>query len=960
MYVFILTSYVFCFSGCTSAKQHFSNFTDEYALLSLKASITKDPDGILTHNWTANTSVCNWFGVRCGVRRRRVTALDLSGMDLLGTIPPEIGTIPPSISNLTSLEIIALARAGLSGKLPRDVSNLSLLTSFNAGANNLDGNVWDSFCNLSRLEHLILEDNYLHGSIPHCLGYLQNLKSLSLVNNSLMGPIPQSIFNISILEELYLEFNNLSGELPDNLGDLLPNIKELFLNNNKLTGSIPTSVSNATKLSLLHLESNQLSGYVPATLGNLHELEKLYLHKNHLTVKPTTEVSFLSSLTNCRKLRTLWLGLNPLKLELRSSMGNFSASLEELNMYSSEIQGCIPHAIGNVTNLRYLNFADNNLKGHVPNALGRLPKIQRLFLGGNKLQGSIPIGLCQLQSIGNFDLSANRLTGFIPSCLENMTSLRDVRLHDNQLLSSIPMELCDVRDLVHLDISSNNLQGSLPIGIGNFKLAEFIDLSDNMLSGRIPSTINGLQELRYFSLSGNMLQGFIPPTFSQLRSLQSLNLSRNELSGGIPKDLEGLSYLEYFNVSFNKLKGEIPSGGPFGKFSAASFMGNPGLCGPPRLQVPPCKKYSHRKQKQRLLLKIILPVLASGLLLLILTFFMMRQNKKKSDIPLQDDCHMIKSTRRISYFELLAATNQFGESNFIGAGAFGSVYRAVLSDGIEVAVKVFNMEVREAFQSFDPECEILRNIKHRNLVQTISSCSNLDFKVLVFKYMTNGSLDKWLHASDHHLSFTQRLSIMIDVASAIEYLHHGYSAPVVHRDLKPSNVLLDDDMVAHVSDFGLARLLDEGQSTLLSNNLATIGYMAPEYGSGGLVSTKADVYSYGILMMETFSGKKPTDLMFEADMSLKHWIHDECHGGGSFINVIDPKLLNEDGGDWSTFKEQCFSWVMELALSCTEEVPHNRNNMIEVVARLMNIRKQLLASIKVVGYGLEYEAIPNL
>lgn len=833
------------------------------------------------------------------------------------------------------------------GKLPRDVSSLSLLIYFTAEANSLDGNIWESFCDLSRLEFLGLSNNYLHGSIPRCLGYLQNLKSLSLMNNSLMGPIPQSIFNFSMLEGLYLEFNNLSGELPDNLGDLLPNIKELFLNNNKLTGSIPTSVSNATKLSHLHLENNQLTGFVPATLGNLHELEKLYLHSNHLTVKPTTTgVCFLSSLTNCRKLRTLWLGFNPLKLELPSLMGNFSASFEELNMYSSEIQGSIPHAIGNVTNLRYLNLEDNNLKGHVPDALGRLPKTQQLFLGGNKLQGSIPIGLCQLRSIGDFDLSANRLTGFIPSCLGNMTSLRDVRLQNNQFSSSIPMELCDVRDLVYLDISSNNLHGSLPVGIGNFKLAEFIDLSYNKLSGRIPSMINGLQELNYFSLSGNMLQGFILTTFGQLRSLQSLDLSRNELSGGIPKDLEGLSYLEYFNVSFNKLEGEIPSGGPFVKFSAGSFMGNLGLCGPPRLQVPPCPMLSDRKQKQSLILKIILPVLASGLLLLILTFFMMRQHKKEGGIPVQDNSHMITSTRRISYFELLAATNQFGESNLIGVGAFGSVYRAVLSNGIEVSVKVFNTEVRKAFRSFDAECEILRNIRHRNLVQTITSCSNLDFKALVFKYMTNGSLAKWLHASGHLLSFTQRLSIMIDVASAIEYLHHGYSTPVVHRDLKPSNVLLDDDMVAHVSDFGLARLLDQGQSTMLSNNLSTIGYMAPEYGLGGLVSTKADVYSYGILLMETFSGKRPTNSMFEAEMSLKHWMHDECCGGGSLSNVIDPKLMNEDGGDWSTFKEQCFSWVMELALSCTEEMAHNRNNMIEVTARLKKIRKQFLASIK--------------
>ncbi|KAJ8443081.1 hypothetical protein Cgig2_004286 [Carnegiea gigantea] len=271
-------------------------------------------------------------------------------------------------------------------------------------------------------------------------------------------------------------------------------------------------------------------------------------------------------------------------------------------------------------------------------------------------------------------------------------------------------------------------------------------------------------------------------------------------------------------------------------------MGNPGLCDSPILQVPPCPRLSNKKQKQSLILKIILPMVASGLLLLILTFFMMRQHKKNSGIPVQDDSHMIKSTRRISYFELLAATNQFGENNFIGAGAFGLIYRAVLLDGIEVVVNVFNTEVPEAFGNFDAECEILRNIRRRNLVQTIST---------------------------------------------IECLHRGYSTLVVRHDLKLSNVLLDDDMVAHISVFGLARLLDEGQLTILSNNFTTTGF----------VSTKADVYSYGILLIETFSRKKPTDSMFDADMSLKHWIHDECCGGGSLINVIDPKLLNEDGVD---------------------------------------------------------------
>ncbi|KAL8507859.1 hypothetical protein ACS0TY_018415 [Phlomoides rotata] len=134
--------------------------------------------------------------------------------------------------------------------------------------------------------------------------------------------------------------------------------------------------------------------------------------------------------------------------------------------------------------------------------------------------------------------------------------------------------------------------------------------------------------------------------------------------------------------------------------------------------------------------------------------------------------------------------------------------------------------------------------------------------------MPNANLEKWLYSHNYFLDVNQRLDIMIDVASALEYLHHGYSTPIVHCDLKPSNVLLDEDMVAHVSDFGISKLLGEEQSTVLTNTLATLGYIAPEYGLEGLVSTRCDVYSYGVMLMETFTRKRPNDDMFGGDLSL--------------------------------------------------------------------------------------------
>jgi len=186
-----------------------------------------------------------------------------------------------------------------------------------------------------------------------------------------------------------------------------------------------------------------------------------------------------------------------------------------------------------------------------------------------------------------------------------------------------------------------------------------------------------------------------------------------------------------------------------------------------------------------------------------------------------------KGYERISYYELEQATEGFNESNLLGNGSFSMVYKGVLKDGTLFAAKVFNVQLEGVFKSFDTECEILRNLRHRNLTKVITSCSNLDFKALVLEYMPNGTLDKWLYSHNLFLNLLQRLAIMIDVASAMDYLHNGYSTPVVHCDLKPSNVLLDQEMVAHVSDFGIAKMLGAGEAFVQTRTIATIGYIAP-------------------------------------------------------------------------------------------------------------------------------------
>jgi LRR receptor-like serine/threonine-protein kinase FLS2 len=248
------------------------------------------------------------------------------------------------------------------------------------------------------------------------------------------------------------------------------------------------------------------------------------------------------------------------------------------------------------------------------------------------------------------------------------------------------------------------------------------------------------------------------------------------------------------------------------------------------MQVPQCKEGVSRPKKTTIahILKYALPTIGSTILVVVaLVLVWIRCQNRNKKIPVEANSLPLATWRRISQQELLQASDGFNASNLLGKGSFGSVYQGTLSDGIIVAIKVFNLVVEGAFKSFDTECEVLRNIRHRNLVKIISTCSNTDFKSFVLEYMPNGNLEKWLYSEDHCLSVLQRLNIMIDLASALEYLHHGYSTPIVHCDLKPSNVLLDEDMVAHVADFGIAKLLGDGDSMMRTITLATIGYMAP-------------------------------------------------------------------------------------------------------------------------------------
>ncbi|KAK4364770.1 hypothetical protein RND71_016128 [Anisodus tanguticus] len=854
------------------------------------------------------------------------------------------GQLPSNLDKCKELKYLSLSYNQFTGHIPNEIENQSAIQRLSLRRNNLVGILPSSVGNLSNLEMLDLGQNSLHGGIPQEFEHLVNLKEVYLGPNSLSGEVPRLMYNISGLKKISFVANELSGTLPSNIGSSLPNLEGLYLGENRFTGLIPTSIVNSTKLIQLDLGRNLFSGHVPMNLGNLQQLQFINLQVNQLMNGPSTdELSFLTSLSNCKYLKTVQIGGNQFNGSLPKSLGsgNWSFSLEYFIAPNSGITGKIPTTISKLRNLEWLSLAHNKLIGSIPPDLGNLRNLQRFSLENNNIDGIIPTNLCNMENLYQIILGKNQLSGEIPSCFGNISSLRELYLDSNALISTIPSTFWRNKDISILNLSSNLLNGSFAVEMGNSKSLRILHLSGNQFSNQIPSTIGQLQSLVSLSLSMNMLDGPIPELFEDLVSLEYLDLSSNNLSGMIPKSLRNLEHLTYFNVSFNGLTGEIPEGGPFVNFTAESFVGNPALCGSSRFHVMQCRVSSlNRTRKSKVLTSILASVSSGVLVATIFIVLFLKCRKRSKELPVVDTFGQVH--RRISYHDIAQGTNNFDEANLIGRGGLGLVYKGTLADGMVAAIKVFNTELQHAFRSFDVECQVLRSIRHRNLVKVISSCANFDYKLLVLEYMPNENLECWLHSPDKFLDLTQRLKVMIDVASAMEYLHGGHLFVVVHCDLKPSNILLDGDMVAKVSDFGISKLLTAETLTAHTKTLGTIGYMAPEYGSEGKVSTKGDVYSFGILLMETFTRKSPVDDLFVGDFTLKRLI---CQSlPNRLVDVVDINLFSLDEENF-TSKERCFRSIMELALECTNDLPEERISMEDANLQLKKILTQFLLNV---------------
>ncbi|XP_042483540.1 LRR receptor-like serine/threonine-protein kinase EFR [Macadamia integrifolia] len=991
------------------------NETDRLALLNFKSHID-DPYRVLS-SWNDSIHFCNWAGVKCGRRHyQRVIGLELIDNGLGGNISPHIGNLsflqfidisnnrfngeipkeignlfrlqsivfenntfqgelPTSLANCTCLREIDFTQNNLVGKIPIELTSLSKLEIIDIEVNGLIGDIPASLGNISSLQVIFFNTNDLQGRIPESLGQLTNLYFLSFAVNKLSGMFPLSLYNISSLNAIVLPQNQLEGNLPRDIGLTLPYLQYLAFGKNLFSGNIPSSISNISTLEIFDLDGNNFFGRVPNNLGNLQNLKVFDIGKNLCGIGEADDLDFVNSLVNCTNIRHLDLPHNRFEGRLPNFKANLSTQLSVLLLQGNQISGTIPAGIVNLVNLTLLDSELNFLEGIIPSGIGKLPKLQRLFLGGNKLSGHIPSSIGNLTLLYELHLEANNFNASIPSSLGNCKHLQYLTLDHNKLQGPIPKQLFHISSLsISLDLSYNSLVGSIPIEIGNLKSLSTLDISKNRLSGEIPSSIGGCNSLEHLYLGGNFLEGTIPQSLILLKGLQDLDLSNNNLSSQIPKDLENLLGLRSLNLSFNNLEGEVPTKGIFGNKSTILVNGNNKLCGGiAELQLPACTTKREKSHAFKRVLAIISVVLGLLFISTFFTLYWIRKSKRKTPATsLIGDLFF----KQISYKELFLATEGFSSANFLGSGSFSSVYKGIVNeDETIVAVKVLNLQNSRAYKSFMAECKALRNIRHRNLVKILTSCSSLDskgkdFKALVYEFMPNGSLDVWLHFSveahnhSRNLSLLQRLNIAIDVASALDYLHYHCYVPIVHCDLKPSNVLLDSDMTAHVSDFGLARLLlelDDNSSQTQTSTIGikgSIGYAAPEYGMGGKATIQGDVFSYGILLLEMFTGKRPTDKMFTDGLNLHNFA--KAALSLDMMQILDPTLLpNEEHGEeieeeainqaegpsrridkW----QDCIMSIIEIALQCSMESPRERMHMNDVVKELHSIKGKFLGS----------------
>ncbi|XP_076958384.1 uncharacterized protein LOC143634100 [Bidens hawaiensis] len=886
------------------------------------------------------------------------------------------GEIPAVIGSFQSLQYLILDSNQFYGTLPSAIANCSSLIQFTADDNLLQGLIPASIGDLPKLQVLSLTGNLFSGSIPSSL-LSNSLKVVKLGFNAFTGLIKPSndsiaIFSKSILQldlhenhinetfplwltnlhtltVLDLSGNAFHGNLPAEIGNLL-SLTELKLANNLITGVLPVEIEKCSLLNVVELQGNSFSGPIPDVFGGLSNLKFVSLGSNRFIG------GIPSSVTGLSELEVLNLSNNKLTGALPSGLSELS-NLTSLNLSNNKFSGNFSITF---SGLKELNISGCGFSGEFPASVANLRSLSVLDLSKQGFSGELPVELFGLPNLKVVALEENEFSGDVPEGFSSLSSLQYLNLSSNSFSGGIPVEYGFLSSLVVLSLSDNNITNSIPAALGNLTSLEVLELGGNVLTGSIPETVSQLSHLKRIYLSHNRLTSEIPESLLRLSNLTDLDLSSNKLTGEIPSSLSTIPKLQHLNLSRNDLEGEIPKtlGSRFPDRSV--FEMNVRLCGKP---IRNCKK-KWLSGKKKLILLICLAA-GGGLLLLVsccgYAFLLFRWRRKLLSMGKSGEVKKPSPNRgssgrdtssggeneppklvffknKITYADALEATRQFDEENVLSRGTFGLLFKASFADGTVLSIRRLpDTSVPEA--TFQREAESLGKVKHRNLtvLRGYFASRSDNVRLLVYDYMPNGNLATLLqeasHQDGHVLNWPMRHLIALGIARGLAFVH---SIPMVHGDIKPQNILFDADFEAHISDFGLNKLTGptqaEPSTSTAASPVGSLGYVAPEATLAGEMTKEADVYSYGVVLLEILTGKNP--VMFNDDEDIVKWVKRQLQRG-QISELLEPGLLELDpeSSEWEEFL-----LGLKVGLLCTTSNPTDRPSMSDVVFMLEGCR----------------------
>ncbi|KAI9385735.1 hypothetical protein POPTR_011G106400v4 [Populus trichocarpa] len=851
-------------------------------------------------------------------------------------------------------------------------STVCHVISFKMKGFNLTGFFPSEFRNLTHLREIDLTRNYINGSIPASLAELPNLQTLSLLANRITGSIPREFGSMATLESLVLEDNLLGGSLHPDLGNLR-SLKRLLLSANNFTGTIPDTFGNLKNLTDFRIDGSELSGKIPNFIGNWTNIERLDLQGTSMEGPIPSTISLL------KKLEELRIS------DLNGSSSTFPDLKDMKNMTtlilrSCSLNGTIPEYIGDMASLDTLDLSFNKFTGQIPVSLESLAKLRFMFLNNNLLTGEVPGWI--LNSKNELDLSYNNFTGSTQSSCQQL-SVNLVSSHvttgNNTISWCLNKDLVCSRKPEHHSLFINCGGNSMTVGDNEYEedatsggAAEFVSLSERWGYSSTGTYMNndgagykaensfGLnvtgegfyqtarlapQSLKYYALcmragSYKVKLHFAEIMYSNDSTFSSLgrrifdisiqgevvrkDFNIMEKAGGV-----GIGIAEEFDsiiVNGSTLEIDLYWSG-----KGTTAVPDRGVYGPliSAITVTPNFKVDNG---DGLSVGAIIGIVAASCVLAALALLVLWR-KGYLGGKYHEDKDLRALDLQTGYFSLRQiknATNNFDPANKIGEGGFGPVYKGVLSDGTIIAVKQLSSKSKQGNREFVNEIGMISALQHPHLVKLYGCCIEGNQLLVVYEYLENNSLARALFGRDEHqikMDWQTRKKILLGIAKGLAYLHEESRLKIVHRDIKATNVLLDKDLNAKISDFGLAKL-DEEENTHISTRIAgTIGYMAPEYAMRGYLTDKADVYSFGVVVLEIVSGKSNTNYRPKEEfVYLLDWAY-VLQEQGNLLELVDPNL-------GSNYSEEEAMRMLNLALLCTNPSPSLRPLMSSAVSMI--------------------------